>query len=168
MSAPPPIGLRWALKRSFLEYISRAPDGRGTIGAGATVTSLNEIVFEPDRRDLPTSPAAATFHAFRGAVTFSAHFGMLVVRIADPWVTIDGNLGDLTVLDPYQHPERDARLRLASFEIDDHKITDGLEHWAATVVRLAPEGCALFNDVYEEGVLLEPLTIIVPTRSASD
>ena len=168
MSAPPPIGLRWALKRSFLEYISRAPDGRGTIGAGATVTSLNEIVFEPDRRDLPTSPAAATFHAFRGAVTFSAHFGMLVVRIADPWVTIDGDLGDLTVLDPWQQTEGSARLRLASFEIDDHRITDGLEHWTAAIVRLASEGCALFNDVYEAGVLLEPLTIILPTRSASD
>jgi len=165
MSTLPPIGLRWAVKRSFLDYVSRAPGGKGTIGAGATVTSLNEIVFEPDPSDLPMPPAEGTFRAFRGRVTFSAHFGMLVVRIADPWVTIDGDLGDLTVLDPWQQTEGSARLRLASF---DHRITDGLEHWTAAIVRLASEGCALFNDVYEAGVLLEPLTIILPTRSASD
>ncbi|HUA49862.1 MAG TPA: HtaA domain-containing protein [Solirubrobacteraceae bacterium] len=168
MSTPPSIGLRWTLKRSFLEYVARAPDGKATVSAGATATSLNEILFEPDPRDHRTPSNAETFYAFRGAITFSAHFGMLMVRIADPWVTIEENLGEVTVLDPYEDPGANARLRLATFEIADHRITDGLEHWTAALVRLASEGCVLFNDVYEDGVLLDPLTIIVPTRCGSD
>jgi len=165
VSASPQLGLSWALKHSFLQYISRAPGGRGSLTDGATATELDEIVFEPDPRAHAARPDADTFRAFRGIVMFSAHHGMLLVRIADPWVTIDDGRGELTVLDPYQR-EGDARLRLAVFGMDDHTIADGFERWSATDVRLAPEGCMLFNDVYPEGEPLEPLTITLRTAAS--
>jgi len=161
MNLPHLIGLRWALKRSFLDYIAWAPGGRGSLSDGATATELKEIVFQPDLRDPSTPARDGTFRAFRGTVTFSAHSGMLLVRIANPWITIHEKRGELTVLDPFQR-EGEARLRLATFDIDGHAIVDGFEHWTATDVRLAPEGCTLFNDVYPADEPLEPLTIIVP------
>jgi len=162
---PPVVGLRWALKRSFLDYIARAPGGRGSLSDGATATELREIVFEPDRWDPPARAQEGTFYAFRGAATFSGHFGMLFVRIADPWVTIREQHGDLTILDPFQR-EGGARLRLATFDVNGHTITEGFEHWTAADVRLAPEGCTLFNDVYPAAEPLEPLSIIVPAAAA--
>jgi len=164
MNLPPLVGLRWALKRSFLDYIARAPGGRGSLSDGATATELKEIVFEPDLRNPPAPARGGTFRAFRGTVTFSGHFGMLLVRIANPWITIQEEHGELTVLDPFQR-EGDARLRLATFDIDGHTIADGFEHWTAADVWLAPEGCMLFNDVYPAAEPLEPLTIIVPAAA---
>jgi hypothetical protein len=159
------VGLRWALKRSFLEYIARAPGGRGSLGDGATATDLNEIVFQPDLVEPPESVQGGTFRAFRGTATFSGHFGMLLVRIASPWITIHEMRGELTVLDPFQRQEG-ARLRLATFDIDNHTIVDGFERWTAAEVRLAPEARELFNDVYPAGEALEPLTITVPVASS--
>ena len=164
MNLPPLVGLRWALKRSFLDYIARAPGGRGSLSDGATATGLREIVFEPDLQNPPAPAREGTFRAFRGAATFSGHFGMLFVRIANPWVTIQEQHGELTILDPFKR-EGGARLRLASFSIDGHTVSDGFEHWTAADVRLAPEGCMLFNDVYPAAEPLEPLTIIVPAAA---
>jgi len=157
----PLLGLRWALKRSFLDYIARSPGGGGTLGDGAVALESREVVFAPDPRYPPDTGPDGAVHAFRGAVTFRAHFGALLVRIADPWVTIRDLQGELTVLDS---SGRDpvARVRLATFVVADHLIADGFAHWAARDVRLAPEGRGLFNDVYPADEPLEPLTIIVP------
>jgi hypothetical protein len=161
MNSVPLVGLRWALKRSFLDYIERAPGGRGALSDGAVATEFKEIVFAPDTLSPPASPGHGLLLAFRGTVTFSAHAGLLLVPIANPWVLIAEGQGELTVHDPFQR-EGVARLKLATFDIDDHVVADGFEHWAATNVRLAPEGCPLFNNVYPASELLEPLTIIIP------
>lgn len=162
MKPAPLLGLRWALKRSFLDYIARSPGGSGSLSDGAVAIESRKVVFAPDPRHLPAAGQEGTFYAFRGAVTFRAHFGVLLVQIANPWVTIRDGQGELTVLDPFQR-EGTARLRIAAFDIEDHLIADGFEHWASTNVRLAPEGCQLFNDVYPAAEPLEPITIIVPT-----
>ena len=161
MTATPLLGLRWAIKRSFLDYIARSPGGGGTLSDGAVATGSREVVFAPDPRRPPVFGAEGAVHAFQGAVTFTAHFGSLLVKIANPWVTIRGGQGELTVLDPFRLGHS-VRLRVAAFGIDDHLIADGFDHWFATDVRLAPEGCGLFNDVYLAGAPLEPITIIVP------
>jgi hypothetical protein len=161
MSNDPLVGLRWALKRSFLDYIARAPGGRASLRDGAVATELKEIVFGPELRARPASAQEAVFHAFRGTVTFTAHFGMLFVRISNPWVTIQEGQGELTIVDPIEKGG-DARLRLATFIVDGHGIADGFEYWMAADVRLAPEASALFNDVYPGDSPLEPLAIVVP------
>lgn len=167
MSIDPLVGLRWALKRSFLDYIARTPGGRGSLSDGAVATELKEIVFGPDLGDRAASAQEGVFHAFRGTVTFTGHFGMLFVRISNPWVTIKAEQGELTIVDPFEQGG-DARLRLATFIVDGHGIADGFEYWTAADVRLAPEASALFNDVYPADSPLEPLAIIVPAAGQPD
>lgn len=161
-SGAPLIGLRWALKRSFLDYIARAPGGRGVLSDGAGATADREILFKHDARQISSPLQEGVFHAFRGAVTFSGHAGMLFVRISSPWIIIREKQGQLTTLDPFQR-RGGTRLRLAVFDVDAHAISGDFECWTAVDVRLAPEACALFNDVYPAGEPLEPLTIIVPS-----
>jgi hypothetical protein len=68
-----------------------------------------------------------------------------------------GSAGELTVLDPFK-PETESRIKLVTFEAT-HTRSEGFEHWAATDVRLAAPGCALFNDVYPAGEPFEPFDI---------
>lgn len=161
MSPAPLLGLRWAIKRSFLDYIARAPGGRGSLTDGAVATEDKEIVFGPYPLSSPVPVEPDRLLTFRGVATFSAHSGALLVPIANPWVTIQGTSGVLTIVDPF-HREGAARMNLARFDVDEHVVAEGFEHWAATNVQLAPEACELFNNVYPASELLEPLTIILP------
>ena len=163
---PPPVGLQWEIKRSFLAYVARSPDGRAGVSDGATATPQNEVLFPLDAESHPPVRGPSTFLAFRGAITFTAHFGMLFVRIADPWVTIQDTLGKLTVTDEAARAGGQ-RIQLATFTVADHAITDGFERWSAADVQLASEGSEVFNDVYQVGEALEPFTIIVPAPSVS-
>jgi hypothetical protein len=164
MTPTPLLGLRWAIKRSFFDYIARAPGGRGSLTDGAVATGDKEIVFAP----VPPPPLAepGKVLAFRGTATFSAHSGALLVPIADPWAIIRETEGEIMIIDPFQR-EGTARLKLASFAVAEHLVADGYEHWAATDVRLAPEACELFNNVYPAAAPLEPLTIIVPVSAGN-
>lgn len=161
MNPVPLVGLRWAIKRSFLDYIARVPGGTGSLSEGAVATELKEVVFPPEAVPTHVPGQAGTTLAFRGTITFRAYSGALYVRIGNPRVAIRLGHGELTVLDPFQ-PEGNARLRLATFDIKNHLIDAGFEHWAASNVRLAQEGRELFNEVYPESELLEPFTIIIP------
>jgi len=128
---------------------------------GAVATADRQVVFAPQSREQPISGEWGVHLGFRGTVTFKAHLGALFVRLSDPWVSISDGHGELSVVNP-RKKEAGSRLRLATFEIDSHLIADGFEHWAASNVRLAPDSCELFNEVYPAGTLLEPLIIIVP------
>src|ERR1700722_4170311 len=104
-----PFGLRWAIKPSFIAYVSRMPDGRAYLGKGVTVNARDEILFELDQQ--------ATDHAFAflGEVLFSAHFGMMSVLISRPGIVLHGAEGELTVADPESGDG--GRLRLVTFTI---------------------------------------------------
>jgi len=156
----PLVGLRWAIKRSFLDYIARAPGGSGSLSDGALATEGRQVVFGPGRGLFPVPDSDYRSLAFRGTVTFRAYSGALFVRIANPSVVIRGGAGDLAVDNPFDAGST-ARLRLATFDIEDYLVADGFEHWAAGNVRLAPESCELFNNVYPAGELMEPMTIIL-------
>lgn len=161
------LGLHWGIKASFLEYIGRMSDGRGTVTNGATPTEGNVMVFEP--AEVPTPPEAADadlFLAFRGDVRFAGHFGMLYVRIADPWLTVRGREAVLTVLDPFK-PDLDPRLPLIRFTLDERPTDEDLRIWLSTDVRLTEEGTGLFNDVYQAGEPFEPLAIFLPALTAA-
>jgi len=159
MTPTPLLGLRWAIKRSFLDYIAQAPGGRGSLTDGAVATGDKEIVFGPATPPGPVERGRLL--TFRGIATFSAHHGALLVSIANPWAIIRETEGEITIVDPFQR-QGTARLKLASFDVREHLVADGFEHWAATNVRLAREACELFNNVYPASGPLEPLTIILP------
>lgn len=167
VNSSPLLGLRWAIKRSFLDYIARAPGGRGSLTDGAVATDGREIVFCPYAPSSPAPTGTGRLLTFRGAATFSAHSGALLVPISNPWATIWETGGEITIVDPF-HSEGTARLKLASFDVNAHLVADGFEHWAASDVRLAHEACALFNNVYPASAPLEPLTIIIPAVTTAD
>ncbi|MDT8911926.1 HtaA domain-containing protein [Amycolatopsis sp. PS_44_ISF1] len=156
-AAPPIHCLRWAVKSSFLGYVARMPDGRAYLGRGAAVNDRNELLFPLDA-DAAAEPGLK--FAFGGDVRFSGHYGLLFVQIAEPRVYLREGAAELTVVDP--ESKEPQRLRLATFTLTGPETADGLDHWHATDVRLAPESVDLFGGSYQPGEPLEELTITVP------
>ena len=152
---PPEFGLTWPIKRSFVTYVLGMPDGRAGAVEGAFPLPDLSVVFEHD----PSVDAAALGDgwAFRGDVRFAGHFGMLFVRIADPWLvrTDDGVL--LTIADPDAQDDG-PRVPLATVTV----AQTGAGEWASTAVALTAQGSELFNSVYPVGDPLDPFTLRVP------
>ena len=152
---PPEFGLTWPIKRSFVTYVLGMPDGRAGAVEGELPLPDLSVVFEHD----PSVDAAALGDgwAFRGDVRFAGHFGMLFVRIADPWLvrTDDGVL--LTIADPDAQDDG-PRVPLATVTVEQ----TGPGEWASTSVALTAQGSELFNSVYPVGDPLDPFTLRVP------
>jgi hypothetical protein len=164
-TAPPefPYGLRWGIKRSFIDYVRRMPDGRGWVGDGATPLGSHEIVYAPEAAE-PGDGGGARSWTFRGDVRFSGHAGMLFVQVAAPILTLlDGLDGTarLTVATPAGSagPER---LPLVTLRLRREPAPDGIEVWSGKDVRLTESGTALFDDVYPAGEPFDPLTVRLP------
>lgn len=155
----PPHALRWAIKQSFVGYVSRMPDGRAYVSGGAGVTELYEFVFPLEENGDHTTGDGRTF-AFGGHVTFTGHFGMLWVQIKEPRITVGAQEAELTVADP--ESKDGGRLRLATLGLTGPVADHGTQRWEAADVRLTPDGVALFGDVYQPGEPMEPLTLTVP------
>jgi hypothetical protein len=167
------FGLRWAIKPSFVGYVARARDGRAYLSDGAAVNADNEILFELEEhsgaapaKDDDGAHEQHTF-SFRGDVRFTAHYGMLFVRIARPRVTLRGAEGELTVVDP-ESSDRDARLRLVTFTVDGQAVHDRVRRWDAADVRLTAEGAELFGEVYQATEPFAPLMITIPATTTKD
>jgi hypothetical protein len=161
------LGLHWGIKKSFLDYVARMPDGRGIFRDGATLADGSIAVFEPDvEAEQPEAADADLFLAFHGDIHFSGHFGMLNVRIADPWITMRGSQAEMTVLDPY-HPEAGPRLPLVRFTLESRKTEDDMRIWLGTEVHLTQEATGLFNDVYRVGEQFESIAILLRATNAT-
>ncbi|MEU6325373.1 HtaA domain-containing protein [Streptomyces sp. NPDC047009] len=154
-------GLRWGLKKSFVDYVRRMPDGKGSVGAGAVPVGTGDLFYEHD-----VERSGAGVWAFRGDVRFSGYFGMLFVRVANPWLEIDGSSVVLSIEDP--QARKDApRVPLVTGTLQRLGDQDGTEVWGSDDVALTAEGVALFNDVYAEGEPFEPLVVQLPLSRAS-
>jgi hypothetical protein len=165
----PTMGLRWAIKTSFVEYVQRLPDGRGSVGEGAVPVRGNEVVFPPVQSGIrPTEHGAADrFWAFGGDIRFTGHFGMLFVRIAFPVLTVRDGRAELTVAGQTEE-EPAERVPLVTLSLKATPASEGIEMWSGTDVRLTQGGVALFNDVYPAGEAFDPLTLTLPTLDLID
>jgi hypothetical protein len=164
----PELGLRWAVKRSFIDYVRRMSDGRASAADGATPVGTHDLLFAPRAtaaRELPGGAVERVWE-FHGDVRFAGHFGMLFVRVAAPWITLLGEQAVLTVDDPYDR-EGAERLALVTLTLQPQPAPDGFETWSGTSVRLTPDGVSLFNDVYAAGEPFEDLTLTVPATELS-
>jgi hypothetical protein len=160
-------GLRWAVKRSFLSYLSRLPDGRMSATDGAVQAAGDEVVWEAATGDTPpVSEEADRVLTFAGDLRYGGHGGLLFVRLADPHVTLRGDLGELSVLDTFSQIN-EARISLVTFGIARRDHTPGYEVISADEVRLTDRGAEVFNMVYPAGELFEPLTMTWPLRQLS-
>lgn len=154
-------GLRWGIKASFVDYVRRMPDGKGSVGNGAVPIGAGEIFYSYDAAASTTDDDGRQVWAFRGDVRFSGHFGMLFVRIAHPRLEVDGSRSVLTIEDP-EAREDAPRVPLVTARLQQVPSEDGAVVWGADEVALTAEGVALFNEVYAEGEPFEPLVVQLP------
>lgn len=158
-----PFGLLWGIKRSFIAYVRRMPDGQGSIHDGAVPLGEDTILFPP----LPDSAPAAEgtgpdrVWAFRGDVRFRGHGGMLFVRVAAPLITVRGDAAELSIEDPYARADAD-RVPLVTLRLEPGPAPEGAAVWLGSDVRLTEAGAVLFNDVYQPGEPFEQLSVILP------
>ncbi|MFJ9387786.1 HtaA domain-containing protein [Nocardioides sp. NPDC101246] len=154
-------GLRWGIKASFVDYVRRMPDGKGSVGDGAVPVGTGDLFYSYDPAASSTGGDGHQVWAFRGDVRFSGHYGMLFVRIAHPRLEVDGSRAVLTIEDP--EARQDApRVPLVTARLQELPTEDGTIAWGADQVALTAEGVALFNDVYAEGEPFEPLVVQLP------
>lgn len=157
-----PFGLLWGIKRSFIDYVRRMPDGAGSVTDGAVPLEQNTILF-PAGEAGPVALAEGADHtwSFHGDVRFKGHAGMLFVRVAAPRITVHGTAGELTIEDPYDRPDAE-RVPLVTLRLERGPAPAGAAVWLGSEVRLTEAGSALFNDVYPPGEPFEQLSVVLP------
>ncbi|MGC5078180.1 HtaA domain-containing protein [Agrococcus sp. DT81.2] len=135
--------LLWGIKASLLDYVRGMGDGTVEASGGASVTDVG-IRF-PSGSDSPEPGSLA----FRGAVTLTAHGGMLHVTIADPAIVETSTGWALEIVDPHDASRRMAFATIAGF--------DGRR---ATGTALTHDGADLFFGPYQRGTAIDDPSII--------
>ena len=155
-------GLRWGIKSSFVDYVRRMPDGKGSVGNGAHPVGAGDLFYEyDDEASTHATDDELTVWAFKGDVRFTGHYGMLFVRVAHPRLEIRGTAAALTIEDQ-QAREGAPRVPLVTATLQHVATRDGTQVWGSDHVVLTADGAALFNDVYLEGEPFEPLVVQLP------
>ncbi|SEO85235.1 HtaA domain-containing protein [Trujillonella endophytica] len=160
-----PFGLLWGIKRSFIAYVRRMPDGQGSIHDGAVPLGDDTLLFPADDATASAAAAPDVDHvwAFRGDIRFKGHGGMLFVRVAAPLITVRGEEADLSIEDPYARADA-ARVPLVTLRLQPGPAPEGAQVWLGSDVRLTEAGSVLFNDVYQPGEPFEQLSVVLPLR----
>lgn len=157
---PYPYGLLWGIKASFLTYINRMPDGRGSATDGAQVVETNIVeCFFP--HDPEASASGEATWAFGGDVRFAGHANMLFVRIAQPRLEPREDHFVLSIAPMY--PDDTERIELVRVKLERGDQHPGVDVWHSTEVLLTRAGVEVFNDVYPEGEPFEKFTMHVPS-----
>lgn len=150
-------GLIWGIKDSFLAYLGRMPDLRSSVTDGAMVTPAGGYYFPFLSGDRYDAAAGQGELEFGGDVRFSGHHGMLFVRLAEPWVSFDGDRATLSVVTSAT-TGRVSLLDLAAGAWSEHY---GARAWPNVPTTLRPEGLELFNEVYPAGEPFAPVDLRV-------
>jgi hypothetical protein len=157
----PPAGLIWGIKRSFISYISRLPDGAVTAQEGAGIVDGSFFRFEPDGGSFDPSTESGVLK-FRGQVRLSGHYGMLSLFIADPWMEFTEGSGVLSIVDVDGWPNRSSRIPLLALP-STQPVSDGSGLvLSETRALLSPEGAGIFNDQYQAGTEMDPVSMDLP------
>ncbi|OLT46373.1 hypothetical protein BJF85_17275 [Saccharomonospora sp. CUA-673] len=160
MGDPQP-GLTWGLKRSFVAYVARLRDGGCGAKDGGSVVDGSFFHFEPDAAE--AEPATSEVLRFRGDVRLAGHGGLMYVMVHSPWVEFDaGGAARLTVVDIEHWPDTARRMPLADLAPGEPEVDAGLRVWRDVPATLTAEGRELFNDQYEAGQPLDPVTFTAP------
>lgn len=152
-------GLCWGIKRSFLRYLSRLPDGQCSVTDGASPVPGPLFVFTAADGQPEDPPDGPTVLRYCGDVRFKGHFGFLKVRVAAPWLEIAGAGGKLSAVGIGREPV--PRQPLVTFRI--RRDEDGVV-FRGTDVRLTAEGAELFGDHYPVGEPFDDFVFEMPRR----
>ena len=151
-------GLSWGVKQSFNRYVDGIPDGKRAAGAGATWMPDGTYFFEFGNATDFDATTGLGIIRYRGDVRYLAHYGLLFVMIADPWIQFYQDRAELTI---NNSPNPEDRIVLATLESGQggHVLASGWSHLEA---RLTQAGVEVFNDVYSPGDMLDPMRLFVP------
>lgn len=149
--------LRWGIKRSFISYLSRLPDGSVSADAGASIVSGSFFQFEPGGGG-QGSLAAADVLKFRGQVRLSGHHGMMSLLVADPWIEFTAGGAVLSIVDPQRGPDGSGRVALLRLAIAGAPGVPGTD-WTEVPARLAPGAVGLFNGQYAAGENMDAVSL---------
>lgn len=145
--------LRWAIRESFLRYITVI--ARGTVDSDGVITDHDGAFVFPLRA---ASEQADGWHlSFGGSLRFTAHAGFLDVLIAAPEVVVGPSGGILVT-----HTNDPAESLQGLLEVDPTEPRlddDGTRVWQAVPTRLLAAAEAHFGSVYPAGTEMAPLTI---------
>ena len=163
MSGPAPASgplhgaLRWAVRRSFLNYVASLPDGAEHVTCGAIVADDGRIVFPSDVAASSSGPDGSVY-AFRGTLVFAGHNGMLNVELSDPQVHLpEAGRGTVSVSTGAGGTgERAVIAAFTQWELMDGRLM-------VPAPRLTWSGVALLGGVYEVADLLDPIEVSTHT-----
>ena len=151
MESIPAAGLGWPIKASFARYVGGLVDGRIDLIGPVSASRDCGLIFRLEDSSAFDISTESGVIKFGGAVQFQGHFGMLRVVIADPWLSVDGSLGTLSIA-----TGPDKRVKLAACRVswdETGYVARGTE------LMLNAGGVALFGDGYEEGSYLDPFLL---------
>ena len=155
------LGMAWAVKDSFVNYVKAMNDGRILLSDGAAVTNTREFYFPFKHLEQPDS-TSFVLH-FGGEARFSAHHGFMSVLLRHPRIEVTPDSACLSI-EPEQGREW---LRLAELDLPAGLTEDGVTMWDSVVTKLADAGVATFGDSYRAGETLSPLTVRAPALTVA-
>lgn len=163
-------GLTWGLKRSFVAYVSRLRDGGCGAKGGGSVVDGSFFHFEPAESQTGAEDGPPPYDPttglgvlrFRGDVRIVGHAGLLYVLLYDPWVEFAADGTRLTVADIEHWPDTTQRIPLAELTPSEPVVDGGLRVWRDVPATLTCEGREVFDEQYETGQPLDPVTIASP------
>jgi hypothetical protein len=149
------LGMAWAVKESFVQYVQSMRDGRILVREGAAVTNTRQFYFP--FRSLDHSDGHNFVLQFGGEARFLAHHGLMSVSICNPKIIVGPDGACLSI------EQGNEIVHLAHLDLPAVSVEDGINMWANVPVALTSAGAAVFADSYSAGETLAPLTMRAPS-----
>ena len=147
-------GLHWSIRRSFARYVAGLADGRLVVDDGVKPTASDGLFFP-----LKAARGSESLLSFRGVASFSGHFGMLAVRIAQPTLALDpGHAGGVLHI-----AGSDGGVDFATFMLEREESDDRMSLFGRNV-RLTAPAAAMFGGVYAAQESLDDFVVILSQR----
>ncbi|MCG7207378.1 HtaA domain-containing protein [Streptomyces arenae] len=151
--------LVWGVKSGFREYVAAVTDGAESTTDGVRTNESGAFVFSlDDATSLDNTSGHGTLK-FRGSVVFSAYHGILLVRVRDPWITLDGDGGTVSIMHPAYREPTSERQAIGTFDGVRREVVPGAVNWSIDVPRMTYEGTQAFGDVYPVDAPFDPIVI---------
>ncbi|PKV85459.1 HtaA domain-containing protein [Streptomyces sp. TLI_146] len=155
--------LDWGFKDSFRRYVGA---GGITVADGAQQAAGNGVFTFVDGTGAYDTSTHASATAFKGSVRFSAHGGVLDIKLSDLKVTTTTTTGvitaDVTTKDGGKDRTTDD-VPLADLDLSRVKPSQGAAMTFKDIpATLTEQGAAAFNGNYKKGEKLDPATLTFP------
>ncbi|GGP40201.1 HtaA domain-containing protein [Streptomyces melanogenes] len=153
----------WGFKESFRRYVGA---GGITVADGAKQAAGNGVFTFVDGAGTYDTSTHASATAFKGSVRFSAHGGVLDIKLSDLKVTTTTTTGvitaDVTTKDGGKDKTADD-VPLADLDLSQVKPSQGAAMTFKDIpATLTEQGAAAFNGNYKKGEKLDPATLTFP------